>query len=189
MQRARPLCLVYAPSAFVTPINTLCCSSRSRALVTERDDLRQDKGRLLGVLRRQREAGLSESLIAHKERLRKRRMSQKEVRRSRRLGARHRVVYAIVSCACSHAQTTQLPHRVRGKVQSKLRPTSITDRRMVGTTFRAPPLLAMTMLTFVANPCHRRECTCTAHAEFASSLSATEPAIVFRLYNSSAPGL
>lgn len=46
----------------------------------ENADLRLDKDRLLGVLRKHRDAGRAESVAAHKERIRKRNMSEKEVR-------------------------------------------------------------------------------------------------------------
>lgn len=45
----------------------------------ENADLRLDKERLLGVVRRHKEAGRSESVAAHRDRIRKRNMSEKEV--------------------------------------------------------------------------------------------------------------
>lgn len=47
----------------------------------ESADLRLDKERLLGVVRRHKEAGRSESVAAHRDRIRKRNMSEKEVLR------------------------------------------------------------------------------------------------------------
>lgn len=48
-------------------------------VVAENDDLRSDKERLLGVVRRHKAAGLTEAMAAHRERLRKRKMTEKEV--------------------------------------------------------------------------------------------------------------
>lgn len=45
----------------------------------ENADLRLDKQRLLGVLRRRKEGELSDVVAAHRDRLRKRHMSEKEV--------------------------------------------------------------------------------------------------------------
>eukprot|EP00904_Undaria_pinnatifida_P005431 jgi/Undpi1/2017/HiC_scaffold_12.g05403.m1 len=50
-------------------------------LSEENADLRLDKERLLGVVRRHKEAGRSESVAAHRDRIRKRNMSEKEVNR------------------------------------------------------------------------------------------------------------
>ncbi|CAM9137313.1 unnamed protein product [Hapterophycus canaliculatus] len=47
----------------------------------ENADLRLDRERLLGVVRRHKEAGRSDSVAAHRDRIRKRNMSQKEVNR------------------------------------------------------------------------------------------------------------
>lgn len=52
----------------------------SSKAIAESNELRVDKERLLGVLRRHKAAGLSESMAAHRDRLRKRKLSEKEVR-------------------------------------------------------------------------------------------------------------
>ncbi|CAM9747976.1 unnamed protein product [Scytosiphon promiscuus] len=53
----------------------------SAKLAEDNADLRLDRDRLLGVVRRHKEAGRSDSVAAHRDRIRKRNMSQKEVNR------------------------------------------------------------------------------------------------------------
>lgn len=48
-------------------------------VVAENNDLRMDRERLLGVVRRYKAAGLSDAMAAHRDRLRKRRMPEREV--------------------------------------------------------------------------------------------------------------
>lgn len=48
-------------------------------LAEDNAELRLDRERLLGVVRRHKEAGRSDSVAAHRDRIRKRNMSQKEV--------------------------------------------------------------------------------------------------------------
>lgn len=49
-------------------------------LAEDNAELRLDKDRLLGVVRRHKEAGRADSVAAHRDRIRKRNMSEKEVR-------------------------------------------------------------------------------------------------------------
>lgn len=61
-------------------LNTRCLVFASSKRGKENADLKLDKDRLLGVLRRHKEAGLTDMMQSHRERLRKRRMTEKEVR-------------------------------------------------------------------------------------------------------------
>lgn len=58
------------------------CFDRRSKVRDENADLRLDKQRLLGVLRRHREGELSDAFAAHRDRLRKRHMSENEVQQS-----------------------------------------------------------------------------------------------------------
>lgn len=49
-------------------------------LAEDNAELQLDKDRLLGVVRRHKEAGRADSVAAHRDRIRKRNMSEKEVR-------------------------------------------------------------------------------------------------------------
>ncbi|CAM9595393.1 unnamed protein product [Pylaiella littoralis] len=74
--------------SFMRRVKTL--EEENSKLAEDNADLRLDKERLLGVVRRHKEAGRSDAVAAHRDRIRKRNMSQKEVNRcdlaSARLG-------------------------------------------------------------------------------------------------------
>ncbi|CAM9287411.1 unnamed protein product [Ectocarpus sp. 6 AP-2014] len=65
--------------SFMRRVKTL--EEENSKLAADNADLRLDRERLLGVVRRYKDAGRKESVAAHRDRLRKRHMSEKEVNR------------------------------------------------------------------------------------------------------------
>eukprot|EP00903_Cladosiphon_okamuranus_P019787 g18189.t1 len=65
--------------SFMRRVKTL--EEENSKLAEDNAELRLDKDRLLGVVRRHKEAGRADSVAAHRDRIRKRNMSEKEVNR------------------------------------------------------------------------------------------------------------